>query len=1121
MPPLPNEYTQVELPLLEQLEGLGWSYLTGNTEDPAATERTSFREVLLRDRIRTALRRINRGPDGEEWLDDTRLNQAISALERIAAPRLLEANETATTLLLTGTQVEGLPGWDDGRDRTVHYIDWNRWENNDFLAVNQFRVDPPGGMKYSIPDIVLFVNGIPLVVIECKSPSATDPVEEAITQLLRYSNQRDWMDEEEGVERLFHYNQLMIATSGLKAVVGSVGAGYEHYLEWKETSPFSTAEVAAALGKQTLTSQETLAAGMLRPAHLLDIIRNFVLFMQSGPRRIKLVPRYQQFRTVHEAIRRLQENRGDGRGGIIWHTQGSGKSLTMVFLVRKMRTLRELRRFKIVAVTDRTDLERQLYETAQLSGEVMQRARTTEELKELLRQPGAGMVFATIQKYQERDLETEVIELDARRLAREAGTGAPDVVYEREPGYGAGLAAERLRHGDVADGEVNDDATTLTLGGEELFPELNSSEEILVLVDEAHRGHSNTLHANLRRALPNAALIGFTGTPILIGDRQRTHEIFGSFIDRYTIRQSEEDGMTVPILYEGRTAAAGIADGRTLDQLFEDMFRDRTPAELEAIKRKYATRGHVLEAPKLIAAKARDMLRHYVDAILPNGFKAQVVATTRRAAVLYQRELEEARRELVERLEHLDPAVVAIPADELDEHDDETHFLARAHRHLELIRRLEFAAVISGSTNDDPVWARWTDRARQEDHIARFKRPLVHRDPDKADALAFLCVRTMLLTGFDAPIAQVIYLDRVMRGHELLQAIARVNRTSSGKKAGLVVDYVGVGAHLREALAVYAEEDVEGALTDLRDEIPKLRDRHQRVLAVFHSRGIDQIEDVTTCVELLRDVKIRAEFTVRLKLFLESLDIVLPRPAALPYVRDAKILGFIDKAAANLYRDGQLNLLGAGRKVRALIDEYIVARGVDPMVAPVSILDADFERVVDAHTSPRTQASEMEHAARYHISKHAHEDPAYYKKLSERLEEILRSFEDEWDRLVEALRAFTAEVRAGSAEDETGLDPRTQAPFLGILVEEVRGTNQPLPPDEMQRLVEVTVQLVEHIRQEIRVVDFWRNPNAQEVLRSSIMGILDDFDVVPFEKQRQVADRVMELAKARHEFLVR
>jgi len=218
---------------------------------------------------------------------------------------------------------------------------------------------------------------------------------------------------------------------------------------------------------------------------------------------------------------------------------------------------------------------------------------------------------------------------------------------------------------------------------------------------------------------------------------------------------------------------------------------------------------------------------------------------------------------------------------------------------------------------------------------------------------------------------------------------------------------------------------------------------------------------------------------------------------------------------------GQLNLLGAGQKVRELIDEYVVAQGVDPRVPPISILDAEFEKAVDGHASPRTKASEMEHAARYHISKHAHEDPAHYKRLSERLEEILKSFEDNWDRLVEALRAFTEEIREGRPQDETGLDPRTQAPFLGILLEEAGIGNGAHSRAQATALAKVTVLLVEHIRQEIRMVDFWRNQNAQEVLRMSIVRMLDDHDAVPFEKQRLTADRIMELAKARHEYLVR
>jgi type I restriction enzyme, R subunit len=1106
MTPLPTELTQVELPLIEQLKTMGWAYLPGSIDDPSATERTGFREVLLQDRLRHALRRINLAPDGEPWLDASRVAQAVNALEHISAVRLLEANERVTELLLSGTQVEGLPGWDDGREQTVRYIDWDRPENNDFLAINQFRVDPPGDRRFSVPDVVLFVNGIPLVVIECKSPSATNPMEEGITQLLRYANQRDWFDGDEGVERLFHYNQLMASTFGLQARVGSISASYEHYLEWKDTSPVPMAQVAASLGKRTLTSQETLVAGMLRPDHLLDIVRNCTLFTTLGSQRIKLVPRYQQFRAIHEAIRRLRSEEGDDRGGIVWHTQGSGKSLTMVFLVRKMRTLPVLRRFKIVVVTDRRDLEKQLSEAAQLSGEVVQKATDTATLEELLRQPGAGLVFAMIQKYQVRDDAGETLELDTARIedVRE---------YEHEAGFGVSRAAEPRPPGQSS-------RAVLMVGGEDEFPVLNTSSEILVLVDEAHRSQSSALHANLRKALPNAALIGFTGTPILIGERKRTHEIFGSFIDRYTIQQSEADGATVPILYEGRTANAEVADGRSLDQLFEDLFRDRTPQELEAIKRKYATRGNVLEAPKLIEAKAHDILRHYVDTVLPNGFKAQLVASTRRAAVRYREYLEQARRELVQQLQDLHPSLRRLSPEELAVQDAETQFLVRARRHLDTIRRLEFAAVISGAGNDDPAWQRWSDGTRQEQHIARFKKPLVASDPAKQDGLAFLCVRTMLLTGFDAPIEQVLYLDRGMRGHELLQAIARVNRTHSGKSFGLVVDYFGVGAHLTEALAVYSTEDVEGALTDIRDELPRLRDRHERVLAVFHSRGIENIEDVTACVELLREVKLRAEFTVRLMRFLETLDTVLPRPAALPYVRDAKILGFINKAAANLFRDGQLNVLGAGRKVRDLIDEYLVARGVDPRVPPISILDSDFEKVVDGHVSSRTKASEMEHAARYHISKHAHEDPAHYKKLSERLEEILKSFEDSWDQLVEALHEFTREVREGRPEDESGLDLRTQAPFLGVLLDEVAGADVEVSPETLNRLARVTVEMVDHIRQEIRMVDFWRNQTAQDVLRMSIVRLLDDHDAVPFEKQRAAADRIVELAHARHRHLV-
>lgn len=632
----PNEHTQVELPLIQQLKGMGWNHIEGDIDVPYLTERQSFREILLTGRLKQAIRRLNRDDSAQPWLDEGRINRAIGDLERLGTAKLMEANQIATELLLRGTVVEGDPTRHGGRNQTVRFVDFEHPECNDFLVINQFRVDAPGGCNYIVPDLVLFVNGIPLIVIEAKSPAITDPIFEAITQLRRYSNQRDEIEDDEGAERLFHYNQFLIATCYYEARAGTIAASYEHYLEWKDTSPVPMSQVAAELGVTKLTSQQILVAGMLRPTHLLDLVRNFTLFDHSGGKTIKLVARYQQFRAVQEAIRRLQHGQtrqhhgeSDQRGGIIWHTQGSGKSLTMVFLARKMRTLPSLRQFKIVVVTDRKDLERQLSQTADLTGETVLKATKTEELRNLLRETIPALVFAMIQKYQQRDE-------DALEKISQVGRTQDRTPQAAEP-------SAKYRTGN------------LKLVETELFPVLNESEDILVLIDEGHRSQSSQLHANLLRALPNCARIAFTGTPILDGNRKRTSEIFGDFIDRYTIQEAEADGATVPIFYEGRTAEGEVADGRSLDQLFEDMFQERSPEELAAIRTKYATEGNVLEAPKLIAAKATDMLRHYVSTVLPNGFKAQVVASSRLAAVRYQAAFVAAHQELVHQLETLTP----------------------------------------------------------------------------------------------------------------------------------------------------------------------------------------------------------------------------------------------------------------------------------------------------------------------------------------------------------------------------------------------------------------------------------------------------------------------------------
>ena len=1073
------EYIEVEEPFLQQLALMGWKVVTGDLDYPSLTGRETFREVLLKDDLRTAIRRINLR-EGQPWLDEGRISQVVSALERIGSSRLMEANQEATGLLLRGIAVEGVADWDQGRSRSVQYIDWDHPENNTFSAINQFRVDCPGGFAkgFVVPDIVLLVNGMPVVVVECKSPGIAEPISAAIDQLRRYSNQRKpagEVEEDEGSERLFYTNQFVVATSYDESRVGTISADAEHYLEWKDPSPVSVVDVRAELGKEHLSSQNMLIAGTLRPSHLLDIIRHFCLYQQISGRTVKIVCRYQQFRAVQAAAKRLlggktlkEDGEHDLRGGIIWHTQGSGKSLSMVFLIRKMRSTPGLRRFKVVVVTDRKDLQKQLSDTAALSGETVQIARSVRSVKSLLAQRGPGLVFAMLQKYSGND-----------------------------SGPAAGPTTS------------------------EVFPLLNEDEAIVVLVDEAHRSHASGLHANLMKALPNAARIGFTGTPIIMGAKKRTHEIFGEFIDRYTIAQSEADGATVPILYEGRTAEGAVSDGRDLDELFEDMFHEMDSEQLEAIKRKYATKGHVLEAAKLIEAKARDILRHYVEFILPNGLKAQVVAYSRLAALRYYEAFQRARDELVREAHELDETARVLDDVELEGRSRQLGAAVRAWRNLDLLKTIEFAPVISADNNDDAAWSKWTDSAKIEARIARFKKPLIGPDPKRSDPLAFLIVKSMLITGFDAPVEGVMYLDRPIREAELLQAIARVNRPEHGKSAGIVVDYYGVARHLKEALAAYSVEDIEGALRSLKDEIPKLRDRRDRCVGLFQARGVEDLDDTEACVELLRDERLRADFTVKLKQFLDSLDLVLPRPEGLPFVKDAKFLGFIYARARNRYREG-MPMLGkaVGGKVRDLIDQHVISLGIDPKIPPISITDAQFAAHVGRQVSPRAKASEMEHAIRYHIKKHLQEDPVHYTRLSERLEDILREFGESWDQLALALTDFVDEVHAGRQDTDFGLDVQTQAPFLAVLKEE-RERERPVSDSDLAWLAGLTVQLVDHVQSESALVGFWSNPHAQEVLRGQIFTFLDDYEVVEFEQADAVADRLMELAKANRHMLVK
>jgi len=387
----------------------------------------------------------------------------------------------------------------------------------------------------------------------------------------------------------------------------------------------------------------------------------------------------------------------------------------------------------------------------------------------------------------------------------------------------------------------------------------------------------------------------------------------------------------------------------------------------------------------------------------------------------------------------------------------------------------------------------------------------------------------MLLTGFDAPVEQALYLDRRIVEHDLLQAIARVNRKRLGKECGYVIDYIGIARELRTALTD-SEEGGEGVprpptgIDSVLDEIPRLRDRHLKVLEVFRTRGISDLMPIDPCVDLLEDEKIRAEFLNRLRAFLASLAIVMPRPEAMPFVRDAKILGFIAKVAANLYRDNQLNLEGVDRRMKRLIDEYVSAKGIDPRIAPIAITDINFLDQVKRKKNARARASEMKHAMRHQIRLSFDEDPAHYKKLSQRLEAIIQQFKDNWKALEEALRKFIQEeVEREGKQTVPGLDPRLHAPFFGTLkeaIEKEQGQELKSEDPAFREVVDLTVTTVDEIREKIRMVDFWRDEHSRRSLEKSVYRTLLRSGKVARDKLEELATRVVEQARNLHRLLV-
>ena len=680
----------VEEAALETLRELGYATMTGEEIGPDGTNERTFREVVLKGRLEAAVARLNPGIPAAAR--DDAIRQLLGAQSQV----LVAENHRVHRALTQGIPVQfRLP---DGSTRgdVVRLIDFDRPERNDFLAVNQLTVRDRGVNRR--PDIVVFVNGLPLANIELKNPADRNAtLAGAWNQIQTYQHE---------IPELFRSNLLSVVSDGREARFGPLTAPWERFMPWRAAT---VDEEALPKGR---SEQETLLRAIFWREHLLDLLRHFVIFEDRDGAVSKKVAGYHQFFAVRKAVDRTiaaTSQAGDRKVGVVWHTQGSGKSLSMLFYAGKVVQRPEMRNPTLVVITDRNDLDDQLFGQFALATDLLRgdplRADSRDELRQLLDRASGGVIFTTVQKF------------------------APAEKGER-------------------------------------MPRLSDRRNIVVIADEAHRSQYDFIDGfagHLRQALPNASYLGFTGTPIEDADRN-TRAVFGDYIDTYDIPQAVDDGATVRIYYEARLARVGLDDlsKATLDKDFEELTERQEEVERERTKGKWAQLEAIVGANARVRLVARDIVDHFEGRLAAFDGKGMVVAMSRRIAVqLYQE-------------------IVALRP---DWHSDDDSAGA-------------IKVVMTGSAADPGDWQPHIRNKGRSDAIAR-------RYKDPADPLRLVIVRDMWLTGFDVPAMHTMYIDKPMRGHGLMQAIARVNRVFRGKEGGLVVDYLGIAESLKRALAVY------------------------------------------------------------------------------------------------------------------------------------------------------------------------------------------------------------------------------------------------------------------------------------------------------------------------------
>jgi type I restriction enzyme, R subunit len=1039
---------QIEEFTIRTLQGLGYEYQDGIELSPEEShpERQSYGDVLLKDRLTQAIERIN-----PHIPADIR-NQAQRELQNIASPDLISNNETFHRFLTEGITVEYIKNGET-KGEQLWLVDWESPENNEFLAVNQFTVIEDNHNRR--PDIILFINGLPLVVIELKNAAdAKANLQAAFNQLQTYKRE---------IPSLFTYNALLVISDGISARAGSLSASYSRFSQWKRKLPNGEID-----NNPDTNELEILTQGMLSKGTLLDLIRHFTVFEKVKVvdpntevvtlQTIKKLGAYHQYYAVNKAVESVMAaTRSNHRGGVVWHTQGSGKSLSMVFLSGKL--VLALDNPTIVVLTDRNDLDDQLFDTfagcRQLLRQEPKQADNRDAVRELLNVASGGIVFTTVQKFSPEE-------------------------------------------------------------GETIYPEISPRSNIVVLADEAHRSQygfkakqinvkdseGNIVGKQtrygfakyIREALPNATFVGFTGTPVEQTDKN-TPEVFGDYIDIYDIAQAVEDGATVPIYYESRLVKVDLDEqGRELlNELDEDLSLEDLSTTQQAKARQTQIEA-IVGSTQRLETIAQDIVTHFEQRQTANRGKGMIVTLSRQiAANLYDKIIQ-----------------------------------LRPNWHSDDLNRGKIKVVMTASASDEGnLVAHHTSKKDRQVLAQRIK------DPDNDLELVIVC--DMWLTGFDAPCLHTMYIDKPMKGHNLMQAIARINRVYFEKQGGLIVDYLGVATELRNALSFYSQSGGKGDLTLDQDVVIGLLLRKLEVVEgimeefnyqpYFTASTGDKLNILKAATNYIANPQIKDRFLDAVTALSKTYALIAHHPEA---IAQSEKISFFQAIQSSLRKlepsDGNLSNADIETAIRQVVDQALVSDTVVNIFdeagiknPDVSVISDDFLAEVEGMEHKNLAVELLKRLLRDEVKAQRRTNIVRSRQLAEMLEESLRRYQNQVIGVTEVLQELinlSKDVQAARQRgEELGLAPYEVA-FYDALAQN-QSAREVMGQDKLR---ELAIALVARVRKNASI-DWNLKESVRARMKVMVKRLLREYGYPP-DMQALAIELVLEQAKIFTEFEV-